>query len=101
MEIVQEVIMGVRADMKTFQEEGVTLEKQRQMLLAGMEEKLKVTESETHVQKEKCSAAVKVLDQLKSGMRRKNLKDHCPIHNCNNTVYCYIVIWLVSWSFRC
>lgn len=67
MELIQEAIIGLRGEMKSFQEEGVALEKQRQMLLGNLEEKLATTESDIQTVEEKNTGAIKVLQQLKSG----------------------------------
>ena len=68
MELIQEVILGLRDEMKSFQEEGVALEKQRQILLTHLEEKLASTAAETQGIDEKTEGAIKVLHQLKSGI---------------------------------
>lgn len=76
MELVQEAIVGLRAEMNSFQEEGVALEKQRQVLLSSMEEMLESTNSDTEVLEDKNAGTVKVLQQLKSGLNEYN-NLHC------------------------
>ncbi len=78
MELVQEAILGLGDEMKSFQEEGVALEKQRQILLTHLEEKMATTETETRTIEEKTEGAIKVLHQLKSGI------------NYTDSLYCYM-----------
>ena len=67
MELIQEAISGLKEEMEQFQQEGVALEQQRQTILQDLEAKLKSAECDTQVSEGKCSAAGRVLDQLKSG----------------------------------
>lgn len=68
MELIQEAISGLKEEMEQFQQEGVTLEQQRQTILQDLEAKLKSAESDTQVSEGKYSASGRVLDQLKSGI---------------------------------
>ena len=68
MELIQEAITSLRGEMKRFQEEGVALEKQRQVLLTKMEENLSSTDKDTQTVEDKNAGAIKVLQQLKSGL---------------------------------
>ena len=69
IEIVQEQIQHIHADIEQFKSQGVEMEQKRKNILSGLEKELEGIIDEAASQDSRYSAASKILDQLKSGQQ--------------------------------
>ena len=91
MELIQEAITGLKEEMDQFQREGVVLEQQRQTILHGLEEELKVVEVTASESDGRHTAATRVLDQLKSG----KIITIISVINVSNLIYCFLTVMAI------
>lgn len=67
MELLQEQIQQIHANIEQFKSQGVEMEEKRKEILHGLEAELSGIQDEASGYDTRYAAATKVLDQLKSG----------------------------------
>ncbi len=67
IEMIQEAIQQIKADIEQFKSQGVEMEEKRKTILRGLEEELSSVTDKTGSLSAKFAAATKVLEQLMSG----------------------------------
>lgn len=70
MEMLQEQIQQILADIDQFKSQGVEMEQRRKDILIGLEKELDEVKDESSSLDSRYSAATKILEQLKSGKWR-------------------------------
>ncbi|XP_064383844.1 uncharacterized protein LOC135332862 [Halichondria panicea] len=68
IEMIQEAIQQIKADIEQFKSQGVEMEEKRKTILRGLEEELSSVTDKTGSLSAKFAAATKVLEQLMSGI---------------------------------
>lgn len=67
IEMIQEAIQQIKADIEQFKSQGMEMEEKRKAILRGLEEELSSVHEKTGSFTAKFTAATKVLEQLMSG----------------------------------
>ncbi|XP_070572078.1 coiled-coil domain-containing protein 63-like [Ptychodera flava] len=77
IEVLQDQIAAVNADIDAFKKQGIALEKQRQAVMKSLEEKLAVATKDADKSERSLKKTSKVLDQIKSGVESLFNKVNC------------------------